>query len=123
MAQRSSDDFSALLIASAQSFHSASGDERDEMQDHLLQDHGLIATTQTPALSEKTFDLPYYLFFRSALARRTGQEITIVEADSGPVLWVDIPVDGAIVRMGFDRGGSAPILRLPQFSQSAEASC
>jgi two-component system osmolarity sensor histidine kinase EnvZ len=104
MAQRSADDFSALIIASAESFQSAPDDEREEMQDHLLQDHGLIATTQTPALSEKTFDLPYYLFFRAALARRTGEEISIIEAASGPVLWVDIPVEESIVRMGFDRG-------------------
>ena len=114
MAQRSADDFSALVIASAESFQGASQDEREQMQDHLLQDHGLIATTQTPALSEKTFDLPYYFFFRAALARRTGEEIAIIEAPSGPVLWVDIPVNDSTVRMGFDRGrvGTNPPLVL-----------
>lgn len=104
MAQRSADDFSALIISSAQSFQMSPEDEREKLQHHLLVDHGLIATTQTPALSEKKFDLPYYLFFRAALARRTGQEIAIIESTSGPVLWVDIPVNEMIVRMGFDRG-------------------
>jgi len=114
MAQRSADDFSALLISSAQSFQMTPEDGREEFQHHLLVDHGLIATMQTPALLEKTFDLPYYLFFSSALARRAGQEIPIIESASGPVLWVDIPVDDMTVRMGFDRGrvGANPAIVL-----------
>lgn len=103
IAQRSADDFAAVIVSGAQSFQSLPEDKRAELQQQLLHIHGLIVTEQTPALAEKKFDLPYYLFFRAALARRAGEEITIIESSDGPLIWVDIPVNAMTVRMGFDK--------------------
>jgi two-component system osmolarity sensor histidine kinase EnvZ len=70
-------------------------------------------TKQKPTLSEKAFDVPYYVFFRESLARRAGQELTIIESDKGPIVWVDVPTEGQTIRMGFDRerlGTNPPIV-------------
>lgn len=103
MAQRSADDFAAVIVSGAQNFQKLPQPERAELEHQLLVNHGLIATLQTPVLPEKTFDKPYYLFFQAALARRTGQEVAVIESANGPLLWVDIPVGDSAVRMGFER--------------------
>ena len=103
IAQRSADDFAAVIVSGAQSFQKLPEDARQELARQLLLDHGLIVTEQAPALAEKKFDLPYYLFFRAALARRVGQDVALIESADGPLIWVDIPVRGMTVRMGFDR--------------------
>ncbi len=103
MAQRSAEDFAAVIVSGAQNFRNFPEDKRAELQHQLLVNHGLIATLQAPILPRKKFDLPYYLFFQAALARHAGQEIAIIESNDGPLLWVDIPVDDKTIRMGFDR--------------------
>ena len=103
MAQRSADDFAAVIVSGAQNFRNLPEDKRAELAHQLLVNHGLIATMQTPVLSNKKFDVPYYLFFQAALARHVGQDIAIIESDDGPLLWVDIPVDDTTIRMGFER--------------------
>lgn len=104
MAERSADDFAAIIISAAHALRDAPEESHDELMLQLLQDHGLIVTTQTPALSEKTFDVPYYIFFQESLARRAGQELKIIESERGPLIWVDVPTDGMTIRMGFHRG-------------------
>lgn len=114
MAKRSADDFAAVIVAGAESFERSSEDTRDDLRQHLLRDHGLIVTEQAPALSEKKYGLPYFIYFRRALSRRTGQDVAIIESDGSPVVWVDIPVDESIVRIGFERKrvGTNPMLVL-----------
>lgn len=112
MAKRSADDFAAVLVSAAYSYQKLPEDKRTQLQQELLQNHGLIVTTQTPVLSEKKFDLPYYQFFSTALARRAGEELTLIESADGPLLWVDVPADEMTVRMGFDRRrvGANPLI-------------
>jgi two-component system osmolarity sensor histidine kinase EnvZ len=104
MAERSADDFAAVIVSAAQSIQSSPGELHEELKQHLLENHGLIVTTQRPALAEKSFDVPYYVFFQESLARHAGQELKIIESESGPIIWVDVPTDDVVIRMGFDRG-------------------
>jgi two-component system osmolarity sensor histidine kinase EnvZ len=113
MAERSADDFAAVIVSAAHTIQSAPEDIRAELRHQLLLDHGLIVTTQTPVLSQKRFDVPYYIFFQQSLARRAGQELAIIESEKGPIIWVDVPTDGMTIRMGFDRerlGTNPPIV-------------
>lgn len=103
MAKRSADDFAALIVSSANALHELPEEQQAAFRERLLTDNGLIVADQQPALDEKTFDLPYYIFFRQALARRIGGDAKIVESTSGPLIWVDIPVQDKLVRLGFDR--------------------
>ena len=115
MAKRSADDFAAVVVSAAHSMQSLPKEMHAELQQQLLQNHGLIVTTQTRALPEKKFDVPYYLFFQESLARRAGQKLSIVESTKGPLIWVDVPAHEMTVRIGFDRkrlGTNPPIVLL-----------
>ena len=113
MAKRSADDFAGVIVSAAHSIQNLPQEMHAELKQQLLQDHGLIVTTQTRDLPEKKFDVPYYLFFQESLARRAGQELSIVESTKGPLIWVDIPAHEMTVRIGFDRkrlGTNPPVV-------------
>lgn len=104
MAKRSADDFAAVIVSAAHSLQSLPEEMHAELKQQLLLDHGLIVTDHIHVLSEKSFDVPYYLFFQDSLDRRAGQELQIFESESGPLIWVDVPAHGKMFRLGFDRG-------------------
>jgi two-component system osmolarity sensor histidine kinase EnvZ len=115
MAKRSADDFAAIIVSAAHSLQNLPEEMHAELKQQLLLDHGLIVTNQVGALSEKSFDVPYYVFFQESLARRAGQELPIFESERGPLVWVDVPANGRLFRMGFDRkrlGTNPPIVLL-----------
>jgi len=104
MAKRSADDFAAVIVSAAHSLQSLPEEIHADLKQQLLLDHGLIVTNHIHVLSEKSFDVPYYLFFRESLARRAGQELLLFESETGPLIWVDVPAHGKMYRLGFDRG-------------------
>lgn len=115
MAKRSADDFAAVIVSAAHSLESLPEEMHAELKQQLLQDHGLIVSTQTHALTETSFDVPYSMFFRESLARRAGEELPIVESETGPLIWVDVMAHGKIFRLGFDRerlGTNPPVALL-----------
>lgn len=115
MAKRSADDFAAVIVSAAHSMVRLPVEEQAGLQQELLHNHGLIVTTPTRVLAEKKFDVPYYIFFQESLARRAGQQLSIVESSKGPLVWVDVPVDEMVVRLGFDRkrlGTNPPVVLL-----------
>jgi len=115
MAKRSADDFAAVIVSAAHSIQSLPEEMHPELKRQLLQDHGLIVTTQTRVLPQKTFDVPYYVFFQDSLTRRAGQKLSIVESTKGPLIWVDVPAHELTVRIGFDRkrlGTNPPVVLL-----------
>lgn len=104
MAKRSANDFAAELVSAAHSLEGLPEAERERLAQQLLRDHGLIVAAQHPSRGEESTVYPYLVFFRRALERLTGQELPIIESESGPLLWVDMPVNGKTYRLGFDRG-------------------
>jgi two-component system osmolarity sensor histidine kinase EnvZ len=114
MAERSADDFAAVIVSAAHTMESLPHEMHEQLQHQLLLDHGLIVTEETPALAKKTFDVPYYVFFQESLARRAGKELAISESEKG-LIWVDIPTDHRTIRMGFNRerlGTNPPVVLL-----------
>ena len=115
MAKRSADDFAAIIVSAAHSLQRLPEEMHAELQQQLLLDHGLIVTEQTDTLSEKSFDVPYYIFFQESLAHRAGQKLQMFESERGPLIWVDVPTQGKTFRMGFNRnrlGTNPPIVLL-----------
>ena len=115
MAERSADDFAAVIVSAAHSLQRLPEELHAELQQQLLVDHGLIVTEHTATLPVKSFDVPYYIFFQESLARRAGQKLQIFESEMGPIIWVDVPTQGKTFRMGFNRnrlGTNPPIVVL-----------
>ena len=115
MAKRSADDFASVIVSAAHSLQSLPEEMHEELKQQLLQDHGLIISAPTQALSETSVDAPYLMFFRASLARRAGEELPIIESDAGTLIWVDVPAHGKVYRLGFDRqrlGTNPPVALL-----------
>jgi len=122
MAERSADDFAAVIVSAAHTLETLPEELHAEFQQQILLDHGLIVAEQTPGLSEKNFDVPYYIFFQKSLNRRAEQEISITESVRGPLVWVDIPAHGKMFRFGFDRkrlGTNPPVVLFMAFGGGA----
>ena len=103
IAKRSADDLAAMMVLTAQTWYESSTADHSRLRQELLQDFDLDVSAQTPTLAEKQISQPYLYFLQDALAIRTGEEITILKKPGGEKLWVDIPVQGNVVRVGFDR--------------------
>ena len=103
IARQSADDLAALIVLTAETCQETSADNLFRLREQLVQDHGLIVADTLPELPEQQFALPYFLYLRESLARRTGQNILILKDPDGKRLWVDIPADKGIVRLGFIR--------------------
>jgi len=113
MAERSADDFAAVIVSAAHTLETLPEELHAEFQQQILLDHGLIVAEQTPGLSAKHFDVPYYIFFQKSLNKRAGQELSITESVRGPLIWVDVPAHNKIFRFGFDRkrlGTNPPVV-------------
>lgn len=103
IAKRSADDFAAEIVSAAHALQDAPEEQHELLHQALLNDHGLIVTTLEPGLSETDFHTPYLRFFRDSLTRAAGEELPIIESDSGPLVWVDVPAHGMVHRIGFNR--------------------
>jgi two-component system osmolarity sensor histidine kinase EnvZ len=103
MAKRHADDFAAVIVSAAHSLQSLPVAMHEELKDQLLQDHGLIVSEETTDGPHASHDLPFYPFFHEAIDRRAGTELTIIESQDTPIIWVDVPAHGKLFRIGFDK--------------------
>lgn len=120
--KRSADDLAALMILAAHTWYETTTEEHIHLREQLLQDHGLVVAAQRPALPVLKIDYPYFLLLRAALARRIGGPIDILRNPGGHRVWVDIPVEDGIVRVGIQRDridASPPIVLLLVLSGGA----
>lgn len=114
MMKRSADDFAAELVSAAHALQSLPEEQHPALREELLQDHGLVVATEQGGTPARHPNASYMRYFSESLNRLAGGELTIIEAESGPLLWVDVPAHGKNIRLGFDRGrlGTNPPLAL-----------
>lgn len=103
LARRHADDFAAVVVSAAHSLQSLPEALHPELKQQLMQDHGLSVAEETTAVLQTSRDLPYYPFFHEALDRRAGTELTIIEPEDSPTIWVDVPAHGRLFRLGFEK--------------------
>ncbi len=103
-----------MEISAAHSLQSLPEDMHGDLKQRLLEDHGLVVAEEATAAPHTHRDLPYYPYFHKAIDRRAGTELTIIESDDSPTVWVDVPAHGKVFRIGFDkeRLGTNPPLAL-----------
>jgi two-component system osmolarity sensor histidine kinase EnvZ len=103
MAKRHAEDFAAIIVSVAHLLQDLPVEMHTELEDRLLQDHGLIIAQQPFESYESTSDLPYYPFFHQALDRQAGEDLRIIESADSPIIWVDVSAHGKTYRIGFDK--------------------
>ncbi len=111
LGRHATDDFAALLLGVSESWQAASQAQRVQLLERMGKIHRLHIQ-DPPAADLGTAVrpphlLPYFHFLESALSRRTGHNIVLQQApgpDGALWYWVDMPMEGGPVRIGFQPG-------------------
>lgn len=101
VAERSADDLAGLVVLSAQTWVELPPDTRPAFERELARRHGLRLTT---ADIGATVDAPQFAFrnqIETALSRRVGEPIVLRGVAGTATAWLDIPVGGHDLRVGF----------------------
>ena len=101
VAERSADDLAGLVVLSAQTWVELPPETRSAFERELARRHGLrLATVDVGA----TADAPQFAFrsqIEAALSRRVGETIVLRGVPGTAAAWLNIPVGGHDLRVGF----------------------
>lgn len=115
LGKRATDDFSALLILSAQSWVEVPPETRPDLERELLATHHLTLAKESFPLAAPSPLPPYLDLLKQVMEARIGHAVTIgVHPDHPGWYWVDIPMADQRLRFGFthDRIGARPPIAL-----------
>jgi len=104
VAERSADDLAGLIVLSAQTWVELPPQTRAAFERELARRHGLRLTTTDVGA---TADAPHFAFRRqieAALSRRVGEAIVLRGVPGAAAAWLDIPVGGHDLHVGFFPG-------------------
>jgi two-component system osmolarity sensor histidine kinase EnvZ len=101
VAERSADDLAGLIVLSAQTWVELPPETRAAFERELARRHGLRLTTVDVGA---TGDAPHFAFrsqIEAALSRRVGDAIALRGVPDSAAAWLEIPVGGHDLRVGF----------------------
>lgn len=101
VAERSADDLAGLVVLSAQTWVELPPETRPAFERELARRHGLRLTTVDIGA---TADAPQFAFrsqIEAALSRRVGETIVLRGVPGTAAAWLNIPVGGHDLRVGF----------------------
>lgn len=101
VAERSADDLAGLIVLSAQTWVELPPETRPAFERELARRHGLRLTTLDVGA---TADAPAFAFraqIEAALSRRVGDTIKLGGVPGTRAAWLDIPLGGHDLRVGF----------------------
>ena len=101
VAERSADDLAGLVVLSAQTWVELPPETRAAFERELARRHGLRLTTVDVGA---TADAPHFAFrsqIEAALSRRVGESIVLRGVPGTTAAWLDIPLGGHDLRVGF----------------------
>lgn len=104
VAERSADDLAGLIVLSAQTWVELPPETRAAFEQELARRHGLRLTTVNVGA---TADAPRFAFrtqIEAALSRRVGEAVVLRGVPSKTAAWLDIPLGGHDLRVGFFPG-------------------
>ncbi|MCD6705522.1 MAG: ATP-binding protein [Thiobacillus sp.] len=104
VAERSADDLAGLVVLSAQTWVELPPETRPAFERELARRHGLRLTTADVGA---TADAPRFAFrsqIEAALSRRVGAAVVLRGVPNQASAWLDIPVGGYDLRVGFFPG-------------------
>jgi len=101
VAERSADDLAGLIVLSAQTWVELPPETRAAFERELARRHGLRLTTVDVGA---TADAPHFAFrtqIEAALSRRVGDDVVLHGVPGTVAAWLDIPVGGHDLHVGF----------------------
>ena len=101
VAERSADDLAGLIVLSAQTWVELPPETRPAFERELARRHGLRLTTIDVGA---TVDAPRFAFreqIEAALSRRMGVAVELRGVPEAAAAWLDVPVGGHDLRVGF----------------------
>jgi len=101
VAERSADDLAGLIVLSAQTWVELPPETRGAFERELARRHGLRLTTVDVGA---TADAPQFAFrpqIEAALSRRTGSDVALQGVPGKEAAWLEIPLGGHDLRVGF----------------------
>jgi two-component system osmolarity sensor histidine kinase EnvZ len=101
VAERSADDLAGLVVLSAQTWVELPPETRAAFEQELARRHGLRLTTLDVGA---IVDAPQFAFrtqIEAALSRRVGATVVLRGVPNKTAAWLDIPVGGHDLRVGF----------------------
>lgn len=101
VAERSADDLAGLIVLSAQTWVELPPQTRAAFERELARRHGLRLTTADVGA---TADAPTFAFraqIEAALSRRVGDAVVLRGVPGTAAAWLDIPLGGHDLRVGF----------------------
>lgn len=101
VAERSADDLAGLIVLSAQTWVELPPQTRAAFERELARRHGLRLTTVDVGATQ---DAPRFAFRRqieAALSRRVGETIVLRGVAGTTAAWLDVPVGGHDLHVGF----------------------
>lgn len=101
VAERSADDLAGLIVLSAQTWVELPPQTRAAFERELARRHGLRLTTVDVGA---TADAPHFAFrsqIEAALSRRVGDAVDLGSVPGTTAAWLDIPVGGHDLHVGF----------------------
>ncbi len=104
VAERSADDLAGLIVLSAQTWVELPPETRAAFERELARRHGLRLTTIDVGA---TVDAPRFAFreqIEAALSRRMGVAVELRGVPEAAAAWLDVPVGGHDLRVGFFPG-------------------
>jgi two-component system osmolarity sensor histidine kinase EnvZ len=100
---RAADDLAALMVLSAQTWAELPPATRPDFERELAERHGLVLEIPTQPLPEHRTLLPYRRLLEVALECRLGHAVPVLVSSDPEFYWVDLPIAGRTLRMGFAR--------------------
>lgn len=101
VAERSADDLAGLIVLSAQTWVELPPETRAAFERELARRHGLRLTTIDVGATAAAPRFAFRKQIEAALSRRVGDQIVLRGVPESAAVWLDIPVGGHALRVGF----------------------
>ncbi|MBU1224709.1 MAG: HAMP domain-containing protein [Gammaproteobacteria bacterium] len=101
VAERSADDLAGLIVLSAQTWVELPPETRAAFERELARRHGLRLTTIDVGATAAAPRFAFRKQIETALSRRVGEQIVLRGVPESAAVWLDIPVGGHALRVGF----------------------
>lgn len=101
ISEQSADDEAALLVLSAQTWVELPPGARPYFELEMAENHDLIISEDIQNLPSANITTGYFALLQNSLSRRLDQTVALLDGDE--LLWVEVPMGGRELQIGFAR--------------------